>query len=510
MLPISSLPSPHGIGDLGPEAYAFADFLSKSGQSWWQMFPIGPEGFGHSPYQTLSVFAGNALFISLDQLEKERLLTKEEIKPGRPFPKNRVDYDSVQRFKDKLFTKAFERFEQKKRSSDYRRFNQFCLKNKGWLKDYALYRALRRDNHRAPWWEWKKEYRSRQSSSLKEASGRLARWVRTHKFLQYMFFKQWGQLKDYCHEKGVGIIGDVPIFVAEDSADVWSNPDLFFLNKSGRPTAVAGVPPDYFSKTGQRWGNPLYRWDVHKQKGYKWWIGRLRRAFQLFDAVRLDHFIGFQNYWAIPVNAKTAKTGSWKKGPGSDFFKKVIQVLGPVEFIAEDLGVVTPKVKALRERFQFPGMRVLQFAFGNDPEANNYLPHSYPKNCVVYTGTHDNDTTVGWFNDNGSKASTRTPQEIEKEREFVLSYLMSDGREIHWDMIRLALSSAANTAIVPAQDLLGLGTASRMNKPGTTEGNWEWRLKPGQLTERVRQRLFSLSRTYGRMHGDTPLVMVEK
>ncbi|OVE75534.1 4-alpha-glucanotransferase [bacterium F11] len=495
---ISSLPGPYGIGDIGPEAYKFVDFLSASGQGWWQMFPLGPEGFGHSPYQTLSVFAGNALFISLEFLEEDGLLTKEDISLDKSFPQNRVDFDRVQEFKDCLFEKAFNRFEQNRISPDYKRFRQFCSKNKRWLDDYAVYRALRRYYNRSPWWEWKPEHRIHHPLIHKKIEAPLGRWIHFHKFLQYEFFKQWNQLKKYSRSKGIGIIGDLPIFVAADSADVWAHQDLFYLKKKGRPSMVAGVPPDYFSKTGQLWGNPLYKWDVHKRKGYRWWIERLRMAFRLFDVVRLDHFIGFHNYWAVPAGEKTAQKGKWKKGPGADFFRKITRVLGQTNFIAEDLGSVTPQIKALREQFHFPGMRVLQFAFGKDPEAHFYLPHNYPKNCVVYTGTHDNDTTMGWFYDQGSSASTRTKEDISMEKDCVLGYLHSNGKEIHWDMIRLAIASPANTAIFPVQDLLGLGTEARMNRPGTTEANWEWRLIPSQLNNHIIEKLLTLTQTYER------------
>lgn len=498
LLHISSLPSRHGIGDLGTEAYRFVDFLKESGQSWWQMFPIGPEGFGHSPYQTLSVFAGNSLLIGLDSVAKDGLLSTSEIKKG-PRSSARINYKRAQRFKDRFLEKAFENFVRKQPKNLVHEFNQFLIENDNWLDPYSLYRALRWENKRKPWWNWPGGARSRKPSAIRQAKKRLAHKIQYFQFLQFLFFKQWNELKRYCHKKGVGIIGDAPIFVAEDSADVWWNPELFHLNKNGRPTIVAGVPPDYFSKTGQRWGNPIYKWNVHRKTGYRWWVKRLQMAFELFDAVRLDHFIGFQNYWAIPAKDLTAVGGRWEKGPGADFFKKILKKLGPVQFIAEDLGVVTKAVRDLRDQFHFPGMRVLQFSFGNNAGAKNFSPFNFPRNCVVYTGTHDNDTTVGWFKDKGFSFGNRGKVAMRKERELALKCLNSNGKQIHWDMIKAALKSQANTVIFPAQDLLGLGSEARMNRPGTSHGNWVWQLKKGQLNRRISKKLYSLTRSYGRI-----------
>jgi len=340
--------------------------------------------------------------------------------------------------------------------------------------------------------------RLREKRALDRARSELADELGYQRFLQFAFDLQWSRLRTRCRELGIGLIGDIPIFAAHDSADVWSHRELFSLDSQGRPEVVAGVPPDYFSTTGQLWGNPLYRWDVLRRRGYGWWIDRFRATFERFDAVRIDHFIGFHRTWEIPVDAPSAMHGRYLPGPGAHFFEKVGEALGELPVIAEDLGVVTPEVKALRDRFGFPGMRVLQFAFGNDPEAPHYQPHNYPRRCVVYTGTHDNDTTMGWYLDRGGPASTRTPEEIAREHAFALRYLGSDGREIHWDMIRAAMLSVADVAIVPLQDLLGLDSRARMNRPGTLAGNWEWRVRADRLTPALADRTALLAQTYGR------------
>jgi 4-alpha-glucanotransferase len=380
-----------------------------------------------------------------------------------------------------------------------RSFERFCAENDDWLRDYSLFAALRSAHRGADWTRWDPEIRSREPNALRQAEKHLYEEVRYHRFTQYSFFRQWADLKSVCEKNGIGLIGDIPIYVAQDSADVWANQDIFDLDPDGRPRFVAGVPPDYFSKTGQLWGNPLYRWEVLQRRGYDWWLSRLRRMFERFEAVRLDHFIGFQRYYRVPQGARTAEQGEWMDGPGADFFERVRDALANVEIIVEDLGVVTTDVKALRDKFNFPGIRVLLFAFGTGAFAEDYLPHNYPRNCVVYTGTHDNDTVVGWFEDKGGRGSARTRREAEREREFALRYLGSDGRKVNWAMVRAALSSVANTAIIPAQDLLGLGRDSRMNRPGTVRRNWEWRLMERALDEGVVERLRTLTETYGRM-----------
>ena len=493
----TSLPGPCGTGDLGLAAYKFADFLAACGQSWWQMLPVNPPGKGNSPYMSMSVFAGTPLLISLEKLAEDDLLAPDDIKPTEHLVQESVNYEAVNHFKDQFFREAFTAFEERKSSEDHARFKAFCEANNTWLADYALFCALKKLHRGLPWTDWEPEIRLREPSALERMQKRLGREVRYQCFLQYQFRRQWSELKQYCSKLGIGLIGDIPIFPAHDSAEVWANQELFYLDAYGRPTVVAGVPPDYFSETGQLWGNPLYRWHVLRERGYDWWIARLRSTYMLFDAVRLDHFIGFCRYWEVPAGAQTAEKGHWVEVPGEDFFEKVLGALGPLELIAEDLGAVTQEVYALRDRLDFPGMRVLQFAFCSDM-ANYHLPHNYSRRCVVYTGTHDNNTTVGWFTGKEPRATTHSREEFQKEREYTLSYIRSDGQEIHWDMISLALSSVADIAIIPAQDLIGLGAEARMNQPGTNKGNWEWRLLDNALTENIGSRLSLLTETYGR------------
>lgn len=495
LLHITSLPGPFGVGDLGPEAYRFAGFLEASGQTWWQMFPIGPTSFSFSPYQSTSAFAGNPLLISLEKLVDQGLLARDDIKLTKPFPQGRAYYSQAARYKELRLQKAFHTFQQSG-DAEQSKFEAFCTENEAWLSDYAYFCALKQKHNRLPWNKWPVEWRLHKPALKERVEASLTSVVRYHKFVQYQFFLQWSELKTYCSNKGVGLIGDVPIFVAHDSADVWTHPDLFWLDPEGHPTVVAGVPPDYFSKTGQRWGNPLYRWALLKERGYDWWIDRLRLMFQRFDAVRIDHFIGFQRYWEISAGETTAEKGRWVEGPGADFFEKAYGALGPLELIAEDLGAATDDVFELRDRFGIPGMRVLQFAFGPETEDNLHRPYNHTLRSVVYTGTHDNNTTAGWFKDLKSKAGSK---EIQQEVDFILRFVGTSGREIHWDFIRLAMLSHASTAILPVQDLLGLGARARMNTPGTGKGNWLWRLKPGDLTPLLAERLLQMTKTFGRM-----------
>lgn len=450
------------------------------------MFPLGPPGLSNSPYQVLSAFAGNPLFISLDKLVNNGFLSREDLVIPRGFDHGDVRYEAVWKFKKRLFRKAFARFETEQ-GKIKQEFFHFCSKQKSWLDDYALFCALKEKHRGASWTEWEPDCRQRKPSALAQVRVELNIKIRYHQFLQFQFYSQWRELKNACAKRGVDLIGDIPIFVAHDSADVWANPDLFWLDKSGRSLYVAGVPPDYFSRTGQRWGNPLYRWDVLRRQGYAWWIRRFQAVFQLFDATRLDHFIGFHNYWRIPAQDKTAVNGKWVAGPGAHFFEAISKKLGHLPLIAEDLGAITDPVRALRDRFNIPGMAVLQFAFSGDMKKNPFLPHNFQKRLVVYTGTHDNDTTCGWYR--SLKAS---------ERATVTRYLNSRGKAIHWDMIRLALASTADTAITPVQDLLGLGSRARMNRPGTPSGNWGWRLRKGALTSYLARRLAQMTQTYGR------------
>jgi len=496
----TSLPGGHGCGDLGPEAYRFVDFLSDAGQRWWQMLPITPPGSGNSPYHASSAFAGSPLLLSLELLFKEGFLDSGDIIPEGSLREGRVAYGAVKRYKEVRFKKAFMKFKKRKNRTHDKPFERFCEKAKFWLEDYALFSALKGAHGNTSWVKWDLELRSREGGALVRAKEALGDEMDYHKFVQYLFSNQWSKLKEHCARRGIGLIGDIPIFVAHDSTDVWAHQEFFWMNKRGEPTVVAGVPPDYFSQTGQRWGNPLYRWDRLREQNYLWWIERLRLTFERFNAVRLDHFIGFHRYWEISADEPTARNGKWVEGPGADFFEKVLRVLGPLELIAEDLGLVTPEVKALRDRFHFPGLRVLQFAFGGDSQAiHEHLPENYPRRCIVYTGTHDNDTTLGWFNDTGSKASTRSRETIHKERAFALRYLKSDGRQIHWDMIRLAMMSIADVAIFPMQDILGLGSRARMNLPGTVEGNWQWRFTKEVVTEELTKRLRLMTKVSRRL-----------
>ena len=487
----TSLPGRFGIGDLGPEAYRFVDFMAAAGQHLWQMLPLGPTGYGNSPYQSLSAFAGNPLLISPERLAEDGLLDKADLVNEPRLSEDSVDFEAVIAFKTPLLRKSFAAFE-RGRSDE---FAAFCRQNAVWLDVYALFVAVREAYGTAGWNTWERDIRLRHPEAIERWTETLAAEVRYQRYLQFEFFRQWSALKGRCHERGIKLIGDIPVFVALDSAEVWTHPEKFFLDEGGRPTVVAGVPPDYFSKTGQLWGNPLYRWDVMAQDGYRWWVERLRATRELVDIVRLDHFRGFESYWEVPAGERTAISGGWVKGPGADFLATIKRELGELPIIAEDLGIITPEVNALREQFELPGMRVLQFAFAGGSD-NTHRPHNYPRNCVVYTGTHDNNTTVGWFQGEGARVAEA--DDVRRERETALGYLGSRGDEINWDLIRLAFMSVADTAIVPVQDVLGLGSEARMNTPGTTSGNWRWRLAAGQLTEQHARRLAELGQLYGR------------
>jgi len=501
LLHITSLPSRYGIGDLGREAYEFVDFLVSTGQSFWQVLPLHPTGYGNSPYQCFSLFAGNPLFISLDKLAGEGLLLPSDLENVPPFPTHRVDYGAVIEFKNSLLRKSLVNFNRRLFASSSQ-FRAFTEENASWLDDYALFMAVKEAHNGSVWNMWAEAIRQRQPQALKHWRQKLALEVQYYKYLQYQFFRQWGELKQYCNQRGIRIIGDMVLYPALDSADVWSHQELFYLDAQGKPNVVAGVPPDYFSETGQLWGNPLYRWDVLTKDGYAWWTERFRVMLKVVDIVRLDHFRGFEKYWEIPATETTAVKGQWVEGPGAALFEALKEALGALPVIAEDLGVITPEVVALREQLGFPGMKVLQFAF--DPEDESSKPYNYPPNCVVYTGTHDNDTVIGWFR-GGARSSTRSDPEARTERELALNYLGTDGKEINWDFIRLALASAAATAIVPLQDVLGLGSEARMNLPATSEGNWEWRFTFDMLTEEIKNRLRQMTKIYGRLYKDVKL-----
>ncbi len=459
----TSLPGPFGSGDLGPAAYHFIDWMVVAGQRIWQMLPLGPVGLANSPYMSHSAFAGSPLLIDLQELVARGWLDPAALSSAPGEAPRRVDYDRVGAFRMKHLRAAAQQFFRRGTDADRTDYQAFCKDNAEWLDDYALFQAIDEQFGHKSWTGWDAALVHRQPAALASVAKDLRDEVGFHKFTQWCFTRQWTGVRTYANERGIKLVGDIPIFVAHHSADVWAHPDAYSLTPDGEPTVVAGVPPDYFSKTGQRWGNPLYRWDVMEREKYRWWIERFRATFRYFDILRIDHFRGFEAYWEIPAKEKTAERGRWVKSPGADLFKTVQRKLGKLPIIAEDLGFITPEVVALREQFEFPGMKILQFAFAGDPK-NHFLPHQYEPNCVVYTGTHDNDTTRGWF----EKAT-------ERERNFVTRYTRGDGREINWDLIRLAEQSVADLAIVPFQDVLGLGSEGRMNFPGTTTGNWEWR-----------------------------------
>ena len=468
----TSLPSQFGIGDFGPEAYQFADFLHEAGQKIWQVLPLGPTGYGDSPYQSYSAFAGNPLLISPEKMAEHGLLSPSEVETAEIFPEERVDFGGVIRLKVSLLRRAYTRF---KPDHEY---EHFIRHNHYWLDDYVRFVALKQANGERAWPDWTCDQADPDE-------------IEMQRFWQFEFFRQWNELKSYCSARSIRIMGDIPIYVAGDSADVWAHPELFDRAHS------AGVPPDYFSATGQMWGNPVYRWEHAERTGYSWWIDRLRATLEVVDMVRLDHFRGFEAFWQVPSTETTAVHGEWVKGPGAKLFQALEGALGPLPIVAENLGVITPGVEALRHRFGYPGMSVLQFAFGDDSQSNDFRPHNYPREQVAYTGTHDNDTTVGWWN-SGAGDSTRSQEAVHREREFTKEYLGINGDEIHWDFIRAVLASVADTAIVPLQDVLGLGNESRMNLPGSTDGNWGWRFRKQDLTPAVRDRLKRLTQMYDR------------
>jgi len=490
LLHVTSLPSAWGIGDMGPWAYRFADFLAENGQRLWQVLPLNPThpANGNSPYDSISAFGSNPLLISPDLLLEEGLLIPEDMEPAPDFPRGRIDYDAVISFKQRLFSLAQGRFKQQGEREDY---ECFCSDNEDWMDDLALFVALKERFDGRPWQDWPPDLRDRDPESLEAARRDLADRIEGERILQYLFERQWVALKRACNERNVHIFGDLPIYVNLDGVDVWTHPELFKLDEAGRPAAVAGVPPDYFSDTGQRWGNPVYRWDVLRETGYAWWIQRLERNLHLFDIVRIDHFRGFEAYWEIPAEESTAVRGEWVKGPGDDFFQALIGHFHDLPIVAEDLGTITQEVRDLMDRFRLPGMKLLVFAFSDDLATNPYVPHNHVKNCLVYTGTHDNNTVRGWFEtelteDDKARLARYLGREVDQER-------------IHEEMVRLAMMSVANTAILPMQDLLGLGGETRMNRPARSDGNWQWQLVPEQLRTELGRELREMTETYGRL-----------
>ena len=485
LLPVFSLPSEHGIGCFSKEAYQFVDMLKKAGQSYWQILPLGPTGYGDSPYQSFSTYAGNPYFIDLTTLIKEGLLTENECR-GYDFG-NRdgcINYEKIYQFRFKALGRAFERFG---KNEDYERF---VRENAFWLDDYSLYMAIKDKNNGVSWIEWDEPLKKRGEAALETARRELFREIEFYKFQQYQFDRQWRKLHAYANEQGVKIIGDIPIYVALDSADTWAAPEMFQFDENNEPTGVAGCPPDAFSATGQLWGNPLYKWEYHKNTGYEWWIKRIEYCFKMYDVVRIDHFRGFDEYYSIPYGDATAVNGHWMPGPGMDLFEAIEAKLGRPQIIAEDLGFLTPSVLKLLQDSGFPGMKVLQFAF-DARESSNYLPHTYPTNCVVYTGTHDNDTTRGWYHEVGKNA-----------RDFAKEYMCKprlDEDSLAGDFIAMAMSSVADLCVIPMQDYLSLGSEARINIPSTLGGNWTWRMQRGQFNEETVREIERVTRLYGRL-----------
>lgn len=497
----TSLPGKYGIGSLGREAFAFVDFLRKSNQKLWQIFPLGPTGYGDSPYQSFSTFAGNPYLIDFDLLIEQNLLQESDLENiNFGDSEEYIDYGAIYNQKYPLLKKAFENYKNLKNEASAEnsekadkirtlseKFETFKRENGEWLEDYCLFISLKNHFNGLPWSEWEEDIKLRKPEAINRYRNELADEIEYSRFIQFLFFAQWNDVKSYANENNIKIIGDIPIFVAFDSADAWANPEIFLFDAELKPYKVAGVPPDYFSPTGQLWGNPLYDWEKLKETNYKWWIDRVRANFSTCDIIRIDHFRGFESYWAVPYGDSTAENGKWVKGPGIELFNAIKEQLGDLPIIAEDLGLMTQEVIDLREATGFPGMKILGFAFDSNEE-NEYLPHTYNRNCVVYTGTHDNDTLIGWF----EKAN-------EEDKAFARAYLNSrDDSEINWDAIRGAWGSVADIALVPIQDILGLGSEARINTPGVAAGNWQWRLKGGVLNDELAEKLAKMTRTYSR------------
>jgi 4-alpha-glucanotransferase len=481
----TSLPGRFGIGDLGPAAHTWIDTLAKTGITWWQVLPLGPTGQGDSPYSCFSAFAGNPLLVSPELLVRDGLITTAALE-NLSFPADRVDYENVHKFKDWILAQAFRAFREGKVPTFKAAFDQFRHEHAGWLDEFALYTALKHVHGGGDWREWPTPLVRRDAAALTAARSKYADIIDLERFRQFIFFRQWTALRQYAAERGVKILGDAPIFVAADSADVWSRPELFLLDDDHKPRVVAGVPPDYFSETGQLWGNPLYDWVALEKTGYRWWIDRVRAGLELVDMVRLDHFRGFEAAWHVPADAKTAVDGKWVPGPGIELFRALKTELGGLPLVAEDLGVITKEVEKLREETDLPGMRVLQFAFGGDPTFK-FLPHNFDPHTVVYTGTHDNDTTLGWF--------ATIP---EGEKKFLKSYWPRAIDDPAGELIRMAWASVAAVAIAPLQDVLALDTTARMNVPGRADGNWTWRMSEAQMTSRAFERLTEWTHIYNR------------
>jgi len=489
LLHITSLPCRHGVGDLGPEAYRFADFLARCRQSYWQVLPVNAPAAAnsHCPYHVRSAFAGNQFLISPELLHRQGLLTKKETRNIPVLPSAYADFGKVVPYKTGLLNTAYRRFKNRPKVPEYRKF---CRENKSWLDDYTLFVALREHFGPGCWTQWPPEFRDRQDHAIESISPQLRETIEQEKFFQYFFFKQWFDLKRYCNQKGVGIIGDIPIYVAHHSADVWAHPEIFKLTRTRKPRAVSGVPPDCFSKTGQLWGHPVYDWDALRDTGYSWWLERIKHNLSLFDVVRIDHFQAFASFWEVPAHHRTATKGKWVSGPGDDFFKKLFKRFPDCPVIVEDLGHDTAAMNALIRKFDLAGMRLLMNAFDGDPKVNPHCLHNHVRNCVVYTGTHDSNTARGWF-----KTEARSKL---KRRLFDYLGRKVHASQLHWELIRLAYSSVADTAIIPMQDILGLAERARMNRPGTTANNWRWRLGRYQISSELAKKLAAITTLHGR------------
>lgn len=489
LMPVFSLPSEYGIGCFSKQAYEFVDFLRKSGQKKWQILPLGPTGYGDSPYQSFSTFAGNPYFIDIETLAEEGLLTESECRESMPEDAGKIDYEWLYAHRFPLLKKAFIRFQKEKKEREALAYQKFVKDNKEWLPDYCLFMAIKDREGGVSYTKWRPELRDREPKALERAGKDLAQETEFYTFLQYEFRKQWDKLHAYANKNGIEIVGDIPIYVAADSADTWANPGLFQMDENNFPIRVAGCPPDAFSADGQLWGNPLFDWEYHKETGYKWWLSRIAHCFRLYDVVRIDHFRGFDEYYAIPYGDKTAEFGEWMPGPGMDLFRAVKEKLGDLNIIAEDLGFLTDSVKELLEDSGYPGMKVLQFAF--DPrEPGNYLPHTYSTNCVVYTGTHDNTTTRGWYHEISAES-----------RAFAREYMQVpalDEDTLCWNFIALAMSSVARLCMIPMQDYLCLDKEARINTPSTLGGNWTWRMSADALSSGLAEKIRRMTLVYGR------------
>lgn len=490
LIHITSLPSPFGIGDMGPGAYKVVDFLSQAEQSIWQILPLSPTDLIHynSPYHSISAFACNPWLISPELMAQEGLLERGDIEPPPDLPADRVDYESAVRYKEKLLVRAYDRFKRSAKT-DYE-YEKFLSQNSHWLDDFALFMALKANFQGRMWSEWPGELRDRQPEAIRSARKNFDEKIKMAKFLQFAFFTQWTALRQYCNERGIQIIGDIPIYVDYDSVDVWTHPELFKLDGQKKPYVGAGVPPDYFSETGQLWGNPIYKWDALRENGYDWWERRIAHNLKLFNFVRIDHFRGLVAFWEVPAGERTAINGKWVEAPAMDFFTHLTRKFSCLPIIAEDLGIITPDVREVMQHFEFPGMKLLLFAFGEGMPENPYIPHNLVKNCIAYTGTHDNNTVKGWFRNEATS----------DDRKRLFEYLGREAplEELHWELIRLVMMSVANAAVFPMQDVLGLDERARMNRPATQEGNWRWRLLPEQLTPELARKLAEMTKTYGR------------